>query len=212
MVRCLLLHDLQNDFFQNGTMNVPKPANYMDRINQLLSYSGKKNDLNVLSQDYHLPHHHSFASNNPGKKLEEKIELHSQRQVLWPDHCVQNTPGASFHPALEIQCIHFVVRKGMNPMFDSSSAFFDKSRVEKTQLHDYLQYKQVNEIVLAGLALDLGITQTALDAKELGYRVQIIEDLSPAYKIPKDKIKERLFILKTEGVILLSQKEYETNP
>lgn len=207
-MKCLLLHDLQNDFFQNGTMNVPKSADYIQKINKLLSLTGVKFDIAVLTQDYHTPHHHSFASNNPGKKLDEKIELHNQRQFLWPDHCVQNTPGASFHPALEIQYVNFVIRKGMNPMFDSSSGFFDKGRGEKTQLHDYLQFKNINEVIIAGLALDLGITQTALDAKELGYKVNIIEDLSPAYKIPKEKMKERWFLLQSEGIKLISLEDF----
>lgn len=208
-VKCLLLHDLQNDFFQYGTMNVPKPADYIQRINQLFGGLGTHFDLVVLTQDYHVPHQHSFASNNPGKKLEDKIELHHNRQFLWPDHCVQNTPGASFHPALELQYINYVIRKGMNPMFDTSSAFFDKGRGEKTQLHDYLQFKKINELIIAGLALDLGITQTALDAKELGYQVTLIQDLCPAYKIPDAKIKERLFLLQSEGIKLALQADIE---
>lgn len=208
-VKCLILHDLQNDFFQFGSMNVPKPADYIQRINHLLKFTGKKFDVVVLTQDYHVPHQHSFASNNPGKKLDDKIDLHNQRQFLWPDHCVQGTPGASFHPALEIQYVNYVIRKGMNPMFDSSSAFYDKGKGEKTQLHDYLQFKNINELAVAGLALDLGITQTALDAKALGYQVSLIEDLCPAYKIPSDKIKERLFLLQSEGIKLIKQADFE---
>lgn len=184
-------------------MNVPKEPDYMNKINQLIRLISKKFDVLVLSQDYHTPQHHAFASNNPGKKLDEKIDLHNHRQFLWPDHCVQNTPGAGFHPALDIQYVNFVVKKGLNPMYDSASAFFDKSRGEKTQLHDYLQFKKINEIMIAGLALDLGITQTALDAKELGYSVEVIQDLCPSYRIPKDKVKERWFILQTEGIKLI---------
>lgn len=198
-MKCLLIHDLQNDFFSGGPMPAIKSLDFVDRVNQMLRLSGKKFDAVVATQDYHKPQHHAFASNNPGKKVEDKIELHHDRQILWPDHCIQNSPGASIHPGIDIYYFSYVVKKGMNPMYDTGSAFFDKGKGEKTLLDDYLKFKAIKEVYVIGNAIDLGITQTAIDGLELGYKMTLIKDLCPNYKLPDDKVDFRWDDLKQKG-------------
>ena len=203
-MKCLLVHDLQNDFFSAGPLPAIKSVDFVDRVNQLLRLSGKKFDCVVATQDYHKPQHHAFASNNPGKKADDKIELHHDRQILWLDHCLQNTPGSSFHPGLDIYYFSYVVKKGMNPMFDTGSGFFDKGKGEKTLLDEYLKFKGIKEVYILGNALDLGITQTAIDGLELGYKMTLIKDLCPIFKLPPDKVEFRWDDLKEKGVRIIN--------
>lgn len=202
-MRCLLVHDIQNDFFQNGSLPCLKHE-YVDKLNKFLKTSGKKFDVIVATQDYHKPQHHAFASNNPGKKVDDTIELHHDRQILWPDHCVQNTPGASFHPGLDVFYFSYIVRKGTNPMYDTGSGFFDKSKGQKTVLDEFLKFKSTEEIFILGNAVDLGITQTATDGLELDYKIRIVTDMCSNFSLSKDKETIRWERLKEGGVMLVT--------
>ena len=171
-MRALLLVDIQNDFVPGGALPVPDGDAVVPVANALTPRFG----LVVASQDWHPPGHGSFASAHPGRTPGEVVDLGGVDQVLWPDHCVQNAPGASFHSALDVGGIDRVVRKGTDPGIDSYSAFFDNGHRKDTGLAAFLREHGVDEIVVCGLATDYCVRATVLDAMGLGFGVTVIED------------------------------------
>ena len=171
-MRALLLVDIQNDFVPGGALPVPDGGAVVPVANALTPRFG----LVVASQDWHPPGHGSFASAHPGRTPGEVVDLGGVDQVLWPDHCVQNAPGASFHSALDVGGIDRVVRKGTDPGIDSYSAFFDNGHRKDTGLAAFLREHGVDEIVVCGLATDYCVRATVLDAMGLGFGVTVIED------------------------------------
>lgn len=178
MSRALLLIDIQNGFCPGGNLPVAGGDEIVPVANALM-VSGKY-DLVVASQDWHPPGHGSFASSHPGKAPFEMGELSGKPQMLWPDHCVQGTEDAAFHPDLDVDRIDYVQRKGQNPAVDSYSAFRDNDRAALTGLADYLKAKGVDEIDICGLATDYCVKFSALDAVEMlpAVTVRFIEDAS----------------------------------
>lgn len=171
-MRALLLVDLQNDFMPFGALPVAEGDAVVPVANELIP----RFSLVVASQDWHPADHGSFASAHPGTTPGDVIDLGGVSQVLWPDHCVQNTPGASFHAGLDIGGIDHVVRKGTDPAVDSYSAFFDNDRRRDTGLAAYLEERGAEELVVLGLATDYCVRATVLDACGLGFGVTVIED------------------------------------
>lgn len=171
-MRALLLVDVQNDFMPGGALAVSEGDLIVPVVNALMPRFG----LVVASQDWHPADHASFASNHPGTAPGDTVMLGEVEQVLWPDHCVQNSPGASFHSGLDIAFIDHVVRKGADPAVDSYSAFYDNDRVRDTGLRAYLEERGVDELVIAGLATDYCVKYTALDAVGLGFGVVVVRD------------------------------------
>jgi nicotinamidase/pyrazinamidase len=169
-MRALLLVDIQNDFCPGGALAVP----HGDEVVAVANRLGPRAKLVVATQDWHPPNHGSFASTHPGKKPFEMGELSGAGQVLWPDHCVQETPGAAFHAGLTVP-IARVVRKGTNPAIDSYSGFFDNGRAD-TGLTEYLRQQGVRELAVLGLATDYCVRATALDAIGLHFGVVLVED------------------------------------
>lgn len=176
MTKALLLIDIQNGFCPGGNLPVAEGDAVVPVANRLMR-SGRY-DLVVASQDWHPANHGSFASQHPGKKPFDMGELSGQPQMMWPDHCVQNTPDAEFHPDLDQSRIDFVQRKGENPAVDSYSAFRDNDRSALTGLSDYLRSKNVTELDLMGLATDYCVRFSALDAVDMlpGVKVRLIAD------------------------------------
>ena len=175
-MKALLLIDIQNDFVPGGALAVPEGNQIIHLSNQLQ----EKFDLVVATQDWHPANHKSFASNHEGKQIFEKTELHGLEQVLWPDHCVQGTPGAEFCTTLDMNKVEAIFRKGMNPEIDSYSGFYDNGRLKTTALADFLRSKQVTEVYLAGLAADFCVYFSAKDALHEGFKATIIEDATRA--------------------------------
>jgi len=171
-MRALLLVDIQHDFMPFGSLPVPVGEDVVSVANRLMPLFG----LVVASQDWHPADHGSFASNHPGKAPGDMVMLGGVEQVLWPDHCVQDTPGASFHSGLDVAGIDCVVRKGADPAVDSYSAFFDNDRANDTGLAAYLEQRGVDELVVLGLATDYCVLYTVLDAVGLGFGVSVVED------------------------------------
>jgi nicotinamidase/pyrazinamidase len=171
-MRALLVVDLQNDFMPGGALPVPDG----DAVVQVANALMPRFSLVVASQDWHPADHGSFASNHPGAKPGDVVRLGGVEQVLWPDHCVQGTPGASFHSALDVAYIDHVVRKGVDPAVDSYSAFFDNDRVHDTGLGRFLEERGVDELVVMGLATDYCVRFTVLDAVGLGFGVTVVTD------------------------------------
>ena len=131
----------------------------------------------VLTQDWHPPNHLSFASNHEDRAAGEIIELDGLQQVLWPDHCIENSSGAEFAAEIEVDKMTYVSRKGENPRIDSYSGFFDNGRRQATDLHAQLQAKGVNRLFVGGLATEYCVKFTVLDAISLGYETMLVTDV-----------------------------------
>jgi len=171
-VKALLLIDIQNDFLPGGALAVPQGDQILEVVNQLQPYF----DLVAATQDWHPANHKSFASNHEGKKPFESIELQGLPQVLWPDHCVQGSPGADFSRQLQLNRVAAIFRKGMDPEIDSYSGFFDNGHLKTTGLADYLRSKKVSQVFIAGLAGDYCVYFTAKDSLLEGFKTFLIED------------------------------------
>jgi nicotinamidase/pyrazinamidase len=173
MKSALILVDIQNDFLPGGALPVPDGDEVIPVANRL----ARRFELVVATQDWHPPSHVSFAVNHPGRKPGDVIYIDGLKQVLWPVHCVQNTPGAQFPPALDTSRIAHVFRsKGADPVVDSYSGFFDNARKHATGLEAYLRKGGVEAVYLLGLATDYCVQATALDALSLGFRTYVVED------------------------------------
>ncbi|MDF7681049.1 bifunctional nicotinamidase/pyrazinamidase [Enterobacteriaceae bacterium ESL0689] len=176
MTHCaLLLIDLQNDFCAGGALAVPQGDSVIAIANQLIDECVTRGHAIIASQDWHPANHGSFASQHRLAPYSQG-ELEGLAQTFWPDHCVQNSPGAALHPQLNQQAIIACFRKGENPAIDSYSAFFDNGRRHKTQLDSWLQEREINTLIIAGLATDYCVRFTVLDALSLGYKVNVITD------------------------------------
>lgn len=168
----LLVIDVQNGFCAGGALEVPGAGEIVPLINRI----AKRFAHVVLTQDWHPAGHRSFASAHPGRKPFETIELAYGPQVLWPDHCVQGSPSADFHPALDIPHAELVLRKGFHPDIDSYSAFFENDRTTPTGLGGYLRERGLNRVFLVGLALDFCVRYSAEDAVRSGFGAVVLED------------------------------------
>jgi nicotinamidase/pyrazinamidase len=172
----LLVIDVQNDFCPGGALAVPGG----DEVVPIINRAAPSFRHVVLTQDWHPAGHGSFASAHPSRKPFETIALAYGPQVLWPDHCVQGTKGADFHPALNIPHAELILRKGYHPSIDSYSAFFENDRLTPTGLGGYLRERGFERIFLAGLALDFCVRYSAEDAHRCGFRTLVLEDASLA--------------------------------
>jgi nicotinamidase/pyrazinamidase len=177
-MKALLLVDIQNGFCPGGNLPVPHGDEIVPIANRLIEDGGY--DVIVASQDWHPADHGSFASQHPGKKPFEMGELSGQPQVMWPDHCVQETQDAEFHPDLNIEAVDYIQQKGENPAVDSYSAFRDNDKAALTGLAGYLKAQQITELDVCGLATDYCVKFSALDAADMlpGVRIRFIEDAS----------------------------------
>lgn len=175
-MRALLVIDIQNDFCPGGALAVAGGDEIVASVNALMA----EFDAVVMTQDWHPSGHSSFASSHPGKGPFESVEMPYGEQTLWPDHCVQGSEGANFHPALNTDRADLIVRKGFRAAIDSYSAFFENDRTTPTGLDGYLRTRGITELVLVGLATDFCVNYSAQDAAKLGYAVTVREDLCRA--------------------------------
>lgn len=172
-MHALIVIDMQNDFCPGGALAVPEGDHIVTGINAAMNQF----DSVILSQDWHPDGHSSFASQHSGKSTYDMIDMPYGPQVLWPDHCVQGTPGAAFHPDLDTTRADLILRKGQNPKLDSYSAFFENDHQTPTGLTGYLQTRGITAITLVGLATDFCVKYSALDAAQLGLNVTVRLDL-----------------------------------
>ena len=168
----LIVVDIQNDFCPGGALAVPRGDEVVPIVNRLAARFRHV----VLTQDWHPRGHSSFASSHRGRKPYETIAASYGPQVLWPDHCVQGTPGAAFHSALDIPHAALVVRKGMDGAIDSYSALYENDRKTPTGLTGYLRERGFSRVFLTGLALDFCVRYSAEDARREGFAVFVVED------------------------------------
>lgn len=201
-MKALILVDLQNDFCPGGALPVPEGDRVIPVVNRLLG----RFDLIVATQDWHPPDHGSFAANHPGRKAGEVIELNGLPQILWPVHCVQNTPGAEFHPGLERSRIDRVFQKGTDPAIDSYSGFFDNGRRKATGLADFLREQHVSDVFVCGLATDYCVKATALDAAALGLRTHLVEDACRGVERRPGDVARAIAEMRAAGVMVVESE------
>lgn len=168
----LLVIDVQNDFCPGGALAVVEG----DKVVPLINGLARQFRHVILTQDWHPAGHNSFASRHPGKKPFETIELAYGDQVLWPDHCVQETPGAAFHKDLAVPQTELILRKGFRTTINSYSAFAENDRATPTGLASYLRERGIARLYLAGLAFDFCVLYSALDGKRAGFDCTVIAD------------------------------------
>ena len=198
-MKALLVVDIQNDFLPGGALAVA----HGDQVIPLANRLQAQFDLVVATQDWHPPDHGSFAANHPGKRPGDIIELNGQRQILWPVHCVQNTPGAAFGPGLNTSGFAQVFRKGTDPSIDSYSGFFDNGHRKATGLGDFLKGRKVTDVFLAGLTTDYCVRFTALDALSLGFRTYVIQEACRGVNLNPGDVARAIAEMKKAGVVVI---------
>lgn len=202
----LLVIDPQNDFCEGGSLAVQGGAGIMPAINRL----AERFERVIVTQDWHTPDQISFASNHPGATPFTEIEVAYGRQMLWPDHCIQGTPGADFHPdaAPAVRRALAVIRKGCNPAVDSYSGFFENDRRTPTGLSGLLRELGVARVFLCGLAYDYCVRFTAEDAVREGFEAAVIRDASRAIAPQTEAAAESRFaalgVVEVEAAELLN--------
>jgi nicotinamidase/pyrazinamidase len=202
-MNALIVVDLQNDFLPGGALPVPHGDEVIPIANELQKHF----ELVVATQDWHPPNHGSFAANHPGKKPGDRIILDGIEQILWPVHCVQNTHGAEFAPNFDTSRIAPVFHKGIDPIIDSYSTFFDNAHRRHTGLAHYLEKHGIKNIYLMGLALDYCVKYSALDARQLGLNTHVILDGCRGIELQPGDIARALEDIKQAGAILLKSSE-----
>lgn len=171
-MRALLVVDIQNDFCPGGSLAVPEGDQIVPIVNRL---TGEFEHV-IFTQDWHPAGHLSFASSYEGKEPYDRIQLDYGEQILWPDHCVQGTPGAEFRPDLDTTRGELIIRKGFRREIDSYSTFFENDRKTPTGLAGYLRERGIRTLYLAGLALDFCVHWSAVDGRREGFDIVVIED------------------------------------
>jgi nicotinamidase/pyrazinamidase len=194
----LVVIDVQNDFCPGGALAVPDGDAVVPAVNALIG----RFDHVVLTQDWHPAGHSSFASVHPGRNPFETVSVSYGEQTLWPDHCVQGTAGADFHPGLEWTRAELVIRKGFRAAIDSYSAFFENDRRTPTGLGGYLRERGIDRLTLAGLATDFCVAYSALDAARLGFKVEVVLGACRAIDLG-GSLEARLGEMRAAGVRLV---------
>ena len=168
-MKALVVIDPQNDFCPGGALAVAEGDSIMQPINEMMGAF----DLVILTQDWHPQGHSSFASSHDGAAPFSLTDMPYGPQVLWPDHCIQGSDGAAFHPALDTMRADVVIRKGSNPAVDSYSAFFENDKATATGLAGLLRDRGCEDLTMVGLATDYCVAWSALDGLANGFRVEV---------------------------------------
>ena len=203
----LIIVDVQNDFIPGGNLAVAGGDEIVEEINEIQELFNFKNARIVLTQDWHPISHNSFASVHEGKQPFDPYDEDGVGPLLWPDHCVQGSKGADFHPKLNLNRAKAIIRKGYNPIIDSYSGFIENDKQTLTGLAGYLKECKVNRIFICGLALDYCVYFTAIDGKKLGFEVYVIPDLTRGIDDPENNIKNTLEDMKSNGIKFIKVKD-----
>lgn len=189
-MQALILVDIQHDFLPGGALAVP----HGDEIIKVINRIQPAYDLVVATQDWHPVGHKSFASVHAGRSPYDVVDLDGLEQVLWPDHCIQGTAGAQLSDQLAMHHVEAIFRKGTNPDIDSYSGFFDNGKRKNTGLAGYLRDRSVTRVAICGLAADYCVYYTAMDALQLGFDTEIIENAVRAIDADGYEIKKATFL------------------
>lgn len=193
----LIVIDMQNDFCPGGSLAVAGGDKIVPLINEMI---GRFEHV-ILTQDWHPANHSSFASKHPGRQPFDTVEMAYGTQTLWPDHCIQGSGGAAFHPALKWTKAQLVVRKGFRAGIDSYSAFFENDRTTPTGLAGYLKERGIGKVTLVGLATDFCVAYSALDAVGHGFDTTVRLDACRAIDLG-GSLETMLGKMKHAGVTL----------
>ena len=196
-MKALVIIDVQNDFLINGSLEVSRGNDVIEPINEII----KSYTLVVATKDWHPLNHVSFASNHPGKKIGDVIKVNNIDQVLWPNHCVQESKGSDFPATLNIKTINKIIYKGINSQIDSYSGFYDNGKIRSTGLSDYLKANNVTSIDFVGLATEYCVNFSVLDSIKEGFKTRVI--LKGIKGINLEESNKALNEMKSKGVDLL---------
>src|SRR5712691_7980364 len=195
----LIVTDPQLDFCPGGALAVPEGDAIVPRVNRL----ARRFSHVILTQDWHPKGHASFASSHPSRRPFETIEADYGPQTLWPDHCVQGSEGAAFHPGLDIARVELIIRKGYRASIDSYSAFRENDRKTPTGLAGYLRERGFERVTLCGLATEFWVFFSAIEARAAGFETAVALDASRAIDID-GSLARALAAMREVGVVLLA--------
>ncbi|MDF1872946.1 bifunctional nicotinamidase/pyrazinamidase [Vannielia sp.] len=193
----LIVIDVQNDFCPGGALAVDGGDQIVEGINGLM----RDFPAVILTQDWHPEGHSSFAGTQAGAAPYSMTEMPYGPQVLWPDHCVQGSEGARFHPSLNTTLADMILRKGYNPRIDSYSAFFENDHSTPTGLEGYLRTRGIEKLTMVGLATDYCVNFSAVDAANLGFSVTVRTDLCRAIDLD-GSLKAAMAGMRAAGVVI----------
>jgi len=196
----LVIVDLQMDFCPGGALAVPQGDQIVPLVNRLAAEFAHV----VLTQDWHPRGHSSFASSHSARQPFDTIDLSYGQQILWPEHCVQGTTGAAFHPDLDVPHAELVLRKGFRTAIDSYSAFFENDRRTRTGLVGYLKERRFECVTLCGLATDFCVFYSAIDGHQAGFEVTVVTGACRGIDID-GSLSQAMRAMNEAGVTLLSQ-------
>ncbi|HEQ72349.1 MAG TPA: bifunctional nicotinamidase/pyrazinamidase [Spirochaetia bacterium] len=198
--KMLLIIDVQNDFCPGGSLPVPEGDIIIPVINRL----ARMFPLVVATKDWHPEGHVSFASRYPGEKAGDTVDTETGPQRLWPDHCVRGSRGAEFHPDLDVKEINVVLHKGLKINLDSYSAFFENDHTTSTGLEYYCRGLGITDIYVTGLAEDVCVFFSSMDALRLGFSVTVLEDATRGVDRPAGSVDKALAAMKAKGARIIT--------
>lgn len=196
---CIVV-DMQNDFMPEGALAVERGDTFLHQVNTLMALFKRLDCPIVFTQDWHPPDHQSFASQHSGRRPFDPYAAPGIGPVLWPDHVVQGTRGAEFHPDLDDRFAEAIIRKGYHPTIDSYSGFLENDHNTETGLDGYLRDRGVQRIFICGLAADYCACFTAVDGAEKGYQVFYLSDLTYPVGSPSDSMEKAVQNMQNKGV------------
>ena len=196
-MKALVIIDVQNDFLINGSLEVSSANDVIEPINEII----KDYTLVVATKDWHPLDHVSFVSNHPGKKIGDVVKVNNLDQILWPEHCVQESKGSDFPTTLNFEAINKIIYKGTNSLIDSYSGFYDNGKIHSTGLSDYLKENKVTSIDYVGLVTEYCVKFTVFDSIEEGFKSRVI--LKGIKGIDFEESNKALNEMKSKGVDLL---------
>ena len=200
-MKALLVVDIQNDFCPGGALAVPDGDTIVPTVNKLIDQF----DTVIQTQDWHPAGHHSFASSHDGKDPYDTVEMDYGTQVLWPNHCVQGSEGAEFHPDLNTTKTQVVIRKGFRKSIDSYSTFYENDNETPTGLTGYLRDRGITDLYTVGLATDFCVKWSILDGIKEGFSMYIVEDAVKGIDL-NGSLDEAWMEMKEQGVIKLNSE------
>lgn len=203
MKKALILVDIQNDFCPGGALAVNDGDKIVNVVNSIID----KFDNVIATQDWHPSDHVSFASNNQDKKVGDLIDLNGLSQVMWPNHCVQNSYGSEFVKELKTEKITKVFKKGTDLNVDSYSGFYDNDHKKSTGLGDYLKNEKINEVYITGLATDYCVKYTVLDALNLGIKTNLVIDAVRGVNLSPDDSENAIKEMEKAGAKIIKSSQ-----
>jgi nicotinamidase/pyrazinamidase len=204
-MKALIIVDVQNDFFEGGPLEVPHSNQIIPVINQLVASF----NIVIFTKDWHPANHKSFASNHKDKNVYDVVEINSIQQVLWPDHCIQNTFGSGIHQKITIPQDAYFFTKGSDMEVDSYSGFYDNGKIHSTGLSNFLHKNKISDVYLCGLATEFCVKFTAIDAVNEKFNTFLITDATRAVNINSGDFDKAIEEMKSKGVNIVNSNSIQ---